>query len=297
MQLTLPALAGLLAALAVYARYIEPARLVVRHHRLALPDWPAPFDGLTLLHLSDLHVRAGDRRQIALVQRAASLPADLVCLTGDFVEELTDLPACLQALAPLAGRPHVYAVLGNHDYDPLDHPPKWGRPRIGRPPTYSTRPWPRPAAFQADLLADALHGLGIQVLRNQARPLERAGARIWLAGVEDPDSGRANLARALAGVPAGEPVLLLSHSPDLWPQARCAGIRLTLSGHTHGGQVRLPFIGALTTNTALRLPRPHGLFWWDGGALHISAGLGGTTRLRFRCPPEATLLVLQAAAP
>jgi predicted MPP superfamily phosphohydrolase len=144
-------------------------------------------------------------------------------------------------------------------------------------------------------LCAALARAGATVLRNAWATVRARGAALHLVGVDDAHSGRDDLHRALAGLPLGGPRLLLSHSPDILPQAVARGLRAILAGHTHGGQVVLPLAGALTTATRVRLPRPSGLIRWRGAAIYVSRGVHGAFPLRLNCPPEVTLVELQPA--
>jgi predicted MPP superfamily phosphohydrolase len=255
------------AAGAAYALLHEPRSPRLERITLRFPGLPAALDGLTIGQLSDLHL--GMRFSAANSRWAAEAVArerpDLVALTGDFVSyehAIAELPA---VLAPLAAAPAplgTFAVPGNHDY--------WeGLPAI------------------EGLLAP----LGVEFIVNRHRVLRRGGAELVVAGVDDLWDGKPDMAAALAGAPEGAFRLLLSHCPDTADEAAERGVALQLSGHTHGGHVRLPGLGALC------LPR-HGWRYAIGhervGAtqLYVSRGLGGMP-LRFGCPPEATIITLR----
>jgi len=150
-----------------------------------------------------------------------------------------------------------------------------------------------------DAVTDALVTHGIPVLANSSVPLERDGRRVWLAGIQDALQGRPHLAAAL---PAGrnperEPVILLAHEPDFADHAVGHQIALTLSGHTHGGQVRLPLLPPLLLPDMGR-KYVKGLFRLrDGMQLYVNRGIGAVNLpFRFRCPPEITVLTLQPGA-
>jgi hypothetical protein len=139
-----------------------------------------------------------------------------------------------------------------------------------------------------------LRQAGIQVLRNRAVPLERDGKRIWLAGVDDVLAGVDDLDEALRGVPAAEAVILLVHEPDFADQAATYPVDLQLSGHSHGGQVRFPFVGALYLPKLAR-KYPLGLRHIGRLKLYTNPGVG-TLRIpvRWNCPPEVTLIRLRS---
>lgn len=243
------------------------ANIQVRHHRVRLAALPPPFHGLRLLHLSDIHVDMEPQILQALIERVAATEHDLCVITGDFrARTHGDCAPTLEAMARL--RPclaaEVYGVLGNHDFVEL---------------------------------VPGLEDLGIRILLNEALILERDGARLYLAGIDDPHYYRAdNLEKAADGIPPGAPAILLSHSPEIYRHAAHAGFRLMLCGHTHGGQICLPGGIALTYNAAC--PRRLGLGPWRWGDLqgYTSAGAGScVVPVRFNCPPEITVHHLDTA--
>ncbi|MCS6887339.1 MAG: metallophosphoesterase [Chloroflexus sp.] len=260
------ALAGASAVGAGYALAVEPRRLQLREHDLPFADLPAGLEGLTIGQLSDLHL--GHRYSFTNAHRAieyllAAQP-ELIVLTGDLVQTRAAIARLPEVLSRLHAPLGVYAVPGNHDY--------WeGMPHI----------------------AALLREHGIHLLVNRHRLIERNGARLLLAGVDDHWDGNPDLALALGGAPAHDFRVLLAHCPDIADEAAAAGFHLQLSGHTHGGHVRAPGLGPLC------LPR-HG--WrYDMGhfrvgtmRLFVTRGVGGLP-LRFGCPPEVSLLRLRRA--
>lgn len=229
-------------------------------HRCPFPGLAAP---LTVLQLSDVHIRGVDPALRALCARISTLKADLVVLTGDVVtrgwtREATDL--FFSALPPAALG--TWAIMGNWEYWAQAPPDTW-RFVLGR------------------------HG--ITLLVDESAPL----GPLHLVGTDDALAGRPDLDRAFAGVPTGAPSLVLTHSPALFD--RIAGPRapLVLAGHTHGGQVVLPGLGSFF------LPRGSGAYpwgWYRTGDSHlfVSRGLGWSVApLRVRCPPEIALIQLE----
>jgi predicted MPP superfamily phosphohydrolase len=216
-RLTLLVLTGL-GALTAAAGWVGSRSLRVRHLRAEWPDLPAGLDGLRIVQLSDLHVGPQTSRPfLARVRRAVEeAKPDLVALTGDLIDDhAPDVRHFDAALGTLAAPLGVYAVAGNHD-------------------VYAQ--WP---AVEA-----ALALLPLTVLVNDARTVERGGSRLTIVGVGDPAGGRTRVgpdsARAMALVPAGSFPLALAHNPALWPPLADLGARLTLSGHTHWGQLAWP---------------------------------------------------------
>jgi hypothetical protein len=145
-------------------------------------------------------------------------------------------------------------------------------------------------------VARVLAKRGIRVLINESMVLERGGEQLWLVGVDDPYKYRDDLTRAFADVPEGAPSVLLAHSPDVMGHLPRGRTDLVLTGHCHGGQVRMPW-GPVFTRTRQRFPDVLGLQEVNGTPVHMSAGLGATIPLRFLCPPEVTVLHLTARDP
>jgi predicted MPP superfamily phosphohydrolase len=266
---------GLLA----YATQVEPYWLQIVRRDLPLPGLPQALDGLTVLHLSDLHARPGDRRGGRVVARAAGLTADLVALTGDYGDIPPFAEVAAELLQPLRARLGVYAVLGNHDSDvaPYDAPHRYGRD----------------TAMRVGALLEAR--LGATVLFDQSVRLEQRGARLWIVGLDDPHTFYDDPVRAFRGVPDDEPAIVLAHSWEPALPLERSGATVVLCGHTHGGQVRAPFQDAPETNTHRRPRRAGGLFWLGPTAVHISHGLGGSRALRFLVRPQAVIFRLRAA--
>jgi predicted MPP superfamily phosphohydrolase len=142
-------------------------------------------------------------------------------------------------------------------------------------------------------IVQALRSVGIEILRNQSIPIERDGARIWLSGVEDVLEGRPDLDRALYRIPQGEAVILLAHEPDYADEASRYPVDLQLSGHSHGGQIRLPLVGALYLPD-LAHKYPFGFYRRKRLKLYTNCGLGTIgIPARLNCPPEITFLTLR----
>jgi predicted MPP superfamily phosphohydrolase len=260
---------------------LEPNRPIVRSIEVTLVRLPAAFDGFTIAQLSDFHY---DEYFSATPIRAAveivnNLHPDLVVLTGDFVtvppfhrrfhtgkRAVRAAEPCASLLSGLHSRLGTASVLGNHDVD--------SDPRR---------------------IIEILHSHGLPVLRNRSIPIEQGGSRIWLCGLDSIWEGNPDMDLALRGVPAEEMVVLLAHEPDFADEAAYYPVDLQLSGHSHGGQIWLPGIGAPWLPTlAKRYPR--GLYRIGPLTLYTNVGLG-TIRLpiRLNCPPEVTLFTLRSS--
>jgi uncharacterized protein len=239
-------------------------RVTLRRNRVVSSVLPAAFDGFTILHLSDLHCEMSERALQRVAELVGSLTYDVCVITGDF-RGPTFGPCAASMDAVAALRPKlkgpVYAVLGNHDSVRMVLP---------------------------------LEKTDIRVLMNECVKIERDGASLHIAGVDDPHFYRAdNLEKASDDIPPDDFSILLTHTPEIYRQAAHAGFNLLLSGHTHGGQICLPGGVPLTLDSVL--PRRLGKGAWRHHGMHgyTSVGAGSSVvPVRFNCPPEVTLHVL-----
>jgi uncharacterized protein len=263
-------------ALGLWSTWIEPASLRVQAVDVPL-HWPYARP-LRVTLVSDLHVGApyhGLSRLPSTVDRINATHPDLICIAGDFVTlgvlggHFTPPEAIARELARLKAPAGVFAVLGNHD-----------------------------RLFNAARVRDALTRAGIRVLEDSAVAVGTASGKVWVAGVTDYWTGPADLDGALAQVTDSiAPVLLVTHNPDLFPQVP-AGVTLTLAGHTHGGQVRLPLIGAPIVPSAYGQRYARGLVVEEGRHLFVSTGIGTSDiPVRLGVPPTIFVLTLRSAGP
>jgi len=264
-------------ALAEDSLIFEPNHPELVRIDMMLPRLPPAFDGFTIAQLSDFHYdqvfsAVPIRRAIEIVNR---LQPDLVALTGDFVtfpvlafhddrRSASAAEPCAKLLSQLRSRLGSIAVLRNHD-----------------------------AHCDPDAVTAALESHGIRVLRNRSQAFERSGRRLWFCGLDSVDLNP-SIERALLGVPKDEAVVLLVHEPDFVDEASRYPVDLQLSGHSHGGQIWIPGIGAPW------LPRyarkyPRGRYTVRSLPLYTNIGLG-TIRLpvRLNCTPEVTLFTLRS---
>lgn len=258
---------------------------LVRHRFDILPaSGPA---ALTILHLSDLHFVAGERRKARFL---ASLPvADVVIVTGDFLAEPEAIPTVVEALRPVRGRLASWFVLGSNDYFtpiPLNYLAYFRRHRRSRS---------APSGRAADLVK-RLRADGWDDLTNARREDSLDGLAIELLGLDDAHIGWQDYRVAPRAAPERFGVAVM-HSPDSAPESAALGYDLVVAGHTHGGQVCLPFVGALVTNCSMPRRLAKGPIRMGGSLVHTSPGLGTSkyAPFRFWCRPEATLLELRPA--
>ena len=239
-------------------------KLTTAENRFFLPGLPPEFDGYRILHLTDLHVDMDEENLQAVIRQIEPLDYDLCVLTGDYRQRTWGpIDDALDGMARLrkAIRGDAYAVMGNHD---------------------SVR------------MVPGLEDMGYRLLMNEMQPLERDGATVYLAGVDDAHYYKVhNLHRAGDDIPPGGISLLLSHTPEIWREAAHAGYDLFLCGHTHGGQLCLP--GGIPITLDADCPRRLGRGYWrvNGMQGYTSPGAGTSVlNVRLNCPPEVTLHTL-----
>jgi predicted MPP superfamily phosphohydrolase len=281
-----------------YAILGEPYWPVFRRHHVAMPaTWP----GLSIAHISDLHVRSGDQR-LFRAQRAAlkGLAPDLLCVTGDVCEKVDDIHMVVELLRTVRPRLGTFVVLGNHEHNaalPLhlreQHNRGW-RKALGKVLHVVSPRVRSDGEHEGHAMADALRAAGVTVLHNEGRRIVSNGQSLWIAGCDSAWAGHADMQAAMQGKRADEACLALIHEPDLAFEARELGGDLILAGHTHGGQVRLPLLGALYTHRMdPRIAIAAGFQRIEEALLHITTGLGHTIPLRFGVPPEVAWLECQ----
>jgi uncharacterized protein len=240
----------------------------VSEFRVPIPGLGRDLDGLRIVHLTDIHhgLYFSSEAVLAAVELANSLEPDVVALTGDYVSYSRSFAhSAAELLGGLRASRGIFAVLGNHDF------------RVG-----------------ADLVTRALRRNGIEVLRNRNTVVRAGGAELHLAGVDDLWYN-ASLPRALKNIPRARPVVLLSHNPRIVAAAAHYSVDLVLSGHTHGGQVRLPFLERRRDPTHRRFHT--GWDGWGRTRIYISRGIGTIVLpVRLGCPPEMPVFTLGAKA-
>ncbi|ATQ68737.1 MULTISPECIES: metallophosphoesterase [Methylosinus] len=258
-----------LTVVGLYRRGLANAeKIALRENLVVSSRLPAAFDGFTILHLSDLHVDMCPGAMARVGALLQGLRYDLCVLTGDYRGATTGpFAPALAGLARLRAAidAPILAVLGNHD---------------------------------TIRMAPGLEAMAMTVLLNEREAIERGGARIHVAGVDEPHYFRADdLGRALAGAPREDFSILLSHTPEIYARAAGAGVDLLLAGHTHGGQICLPGGTPVTLDSVL--PRALGAGAWRHGEMqgYTSVGAGSSVLpVRFNCPPEITLHRLRKAS-
>jgi uncharacterized protein len=250
------------AAVAAYGVLVRRRWVIRRRIEVKIKDLPTSLEGYRIAHLSDLHIGSIDRRDEAIewAHAANALKPDAIVVTGDILTTGTAYhDDAVDVLGTLAARDGVYACLGNHDY------------------------------YNESALCRALGERNVRVLRNEGVAI----GELYVAGVEDMWRGSPDLPAALSGR-GDRPVVLLAHNPNYFPNAQEAGVALTLSGHTHAGQLAIPFMVSRATLSHFVTRWPAGLFRDGDSQIFVHAGLGTTgPAIRLGAAPEIVEIVLR----
>jgi uncharacterized protein len=252
-----------------YGRFIEPNRLTISHVEIHSSKVAPDKRPIRIVHFSDLHTESSPRLEGTLVKVIAAERPDVIVFTGDTINSLNALPAFRDCLAALAKIAPTFVVRGNwdaHNWSGLD--------LFGR--------------------------TGAKELNGEAVRLEIGGTPVWIGGLtfDNPSSSqRSALRNMVRGIPGGEFSVMLYHMPDLMPEVAAAHIDLYCAGHTHGGQVALPFYGALITLSKFGKRYEAGLYHENDTWLYVNRGIGMaggfSPRVRFWAPPELTVIDIQ----
>lgn len=261
--------------LAVWAFVWEPSRLTEKDYTLGLSDWPVACSPYRIAVVSDIHAGApyiGLEKIDRMVAMIHKQKPDLVLLPGDFViqevlggnfiapEELA------QHLKPLLAHTKMYAVLGNHD-----------------------------AWLDSKRVQTAFEDAGIAVLEDRAIPITKNQCQFWLVGLSDYTEGKLEYHEAFSMVPADAPRLVFTHNPDVFPDLHKARFSLMIAGHTHGGQVKLPFVGRMVVPSKYGERYAIGHVEENNRHLFVTPGIGSSILpVRFGVPPEISYLRLQS---
>jgi uncharacterized protein len=260
-------------AATVWGFWWEPSSLTKYQEELALPSWPAACDGLTVAVLADLHVGSpynGLDKLDQIVRQTLALAPDVILMAGDYViqgvvgGEFVAPEDAAKVLARLKAPLGVFAVLGNHDW------------------------W-----LDAPRVRDALIGVDIVVLEDASQMLDRGDCRFALVGISDYWEGAHDLKKAFKDVPDAAAMIAFTHNPDVFPELP-SGVALTIAGHTHGGQVRLPIVGSPIVPSQFGQRYALGHIVENGRHLFVSPGLGTSILpVRLGVPPQISVLRLR----
>lgn len=287
-----------LGALAAYALYVEPRRFRAVQVRMKTAR---NLNGkLDILHISDLHLKKGEKAKLNFLRGLHKNPVDMVFVTGDMIDDDSGIDYCVEALRGFRARVGAFAVFGAHDHWDtrlwnVVRDLSLGGYRRGKPNDFAR-------------LKRELERAGIVCLDNTSRRValpnsSGTGAsgetELWVVGVDDLFVGLDDFQKALAGVPADAFRILLTHTVENPEEIAAHAFDAVFAGHSHGGQVRIPFVGPIITRSSLRREYASGVFRVGGTPFHINNGIGTGkwTGFRFLCPPEASYVELTGPEP
>ena len=250
----------------IYIQFERSKNFDVTKKDLYVPGLPDAFNGLKIIHLSDLHVSKYGKREERIRHIIKEEKPDIIFITGDFVSNSWGITPCLKTIDGIKAPLGVWAVWGNND--------NGLKAKVNR-------------------LKEGLEGFGIKILNNENTLIELNGSTIRLVGVDDPHRKKDNLTLAMEGTSEREFKILLAHSPVIIKKAAELGINLVLAGHTHGGQVRFPFLGAIYNHTWDLFRYSAGMFRVKSTTMYVSRGLGmSVIPIRFLCNAEFIIFTL-----
>jgi predicted MPP superfamily phosphohydrolase len=252
-------------ALCWYGFIFEPNNIQIEKINIEIENLPEAFNGAKIVHLTDFHSFGFGVREKRVLEIVSEINPDFVFITGDFVDSKTkDFDSCARFWQELGkqynGR--IFGVLGNHDINSLEK---------------------------------LLEQSNIVILNNENRKIFQGDDYIYLIGVNDPDTHRDNLEKAMLGAGDDVPKILLAHSPEIIEDLKMAeSPDLVLVGHTHGGQVKIPFVTPFWVPTKYHGKFASGLFKIDDTYMYVNKGIGMTALpIRFNCPPEIAVIELK----
>ena len=256
-----------------YSFVFEPNNIQVEEVSIKIENLPESFNNTKIAHLTDFHSYEFGKREKRVLEILDSIDPDFIFITGDFIDHRTkDISSCQEFWSELGNRyqGRVYSVLGNHEYW-IDH-------------------------IDASSIKKLLEESGIVVLSNENEKIFQGDEYIYLLGVDDPHTGNDDLKKSAINTYENIPKILLAHSPDIINDLESLereNIDLILAGHTHGGQVVIPFMRPYWTPTKNRGKYASGLFEINEMNLYVNRGIGmAVYPIRFNCPPEITVIEL-----
>lgn len=274
LRVSLSVIILIIGLLIFYGFLVEPGRLVVHQQTIQIANWPSELNGLKVAVLSDIHVDdwfVNERKVRTIVERTNQLQPELIVILGDYmsgdgtvtraVEPREFAPILKELRAPLG----VYSVLGNHDW------------------------W-----YDGEKVRQALEQNGIKVLDNETAEINARNRSLWLVGLADLWERPQRISETIGKVPQGEPIMALAHNPDIFPSLP-EHVPLLIAGHTHGGQVRFPFIGSVVQSSRRGDCYSRGRIFENNHHLFVTTGIGTSILpVRFGVTPEIVLLTLNS---
>lgn len=258
--------------LAAWGFWIETGLLVVNKVSVKVAGWPEDLRGYKIAILADIHAGApniDEKKLQTVVEKVNNQHPDLIILLGDYVihgvrgGKFMSPETMMNPLKNLKAKNGVIAILGNHDW------------------------W-----YNGYEVWNALSEEGFYVLENDYIPMPVNNSAFIVAGLADPDTRNPDTKSFVDVLPEGKPIILLTHSPDVFPQVSDK-ISLTLAGHTHGGQIRIPFYGAIAVPSKYKNRYAKGLVTEEGRKIFVSSGIGTSILpVRVFCPPEIVIMTV-----
>lgn len=257
-----------------YITLFEPNNIQIEKINIEMANLPESFNDAKIVHLTDFHSHGFNKREKMVLEMVDQLKPDFVFITGDFIDRTTQDINSVQKFWQELGNQYqgrIFGVLGNHEYQNKN--------------------------TDSISLEESLEKSKIVILDNENQKIFQGDEYIYLIGVDDPDTGNDNLKKAVVAIEKDIPKILLAHSPDIvndFGSLKEEKIDLILAGHTHGGQIKIPFIRPFWTPTKNRGKYASGLFGIEDTYLYVNRGIGlSTLPIRFNCPPEITLIELR----
>jgi predicted MPP superfamily phosphohydrolase len=268
-RVVLAAVPVVMAALTIWAFFIEPNRLIVRHQTIQISGWPKELSGIRIAVISDIHAGSrfiDDDKLRLIVRRTNELQPSLIVILGDYMTRDTNPPESFAPILKNLSAPlGVYSVLGNHDW------------------------W-----FDGKRVSEALEANGIRVLEDESTELRLATGSFWLVGLADLWTRPQRIEETIAQIPHGRPIIAITHNPDIFPRIP-PRVQLLLAGHTHGGQVRFPFIGTVVQASDYGERYVRGHVFEQNHHLFVTTGIGTSiVPVRFAVPPEIVMLTIES---
>ncbi len=274
--------------------------LVVDRFEIAVPVQFCALEGVRILHISDLHLRAASKRFNAFFERLGKEVYDIIVCSGDMVDHDNGITACIEYLSELRSRQGTFVTFGNHD-----------KFRLGLKEFFFFSHKERFTPNDLPRLRQGLEACGMRVLVNEVAHVKINGVAVAFVGLDCPlgfdrvrnpsELFKAEVRKMQTVVDQGkedEYSILISHVPDLIDMVNLPAVRLILASHTHGGQVRLPFIGPLVALSSFQRQYNMGVYRYRHAYLHVSSGVGETltTPIRIGCPARASVLTLRGVS-
>lgn len=261
-------------------------KIKLRKEVLTIPNLAQDLNGYTIMHISDLHFKEYMKKDETFNNLILSQNSDLILITGDFITSDNDIVPLLDFLKKIKARDGVFATLGNHDYI---------YSTISEHFIFSKIRGIRKNNVQR--LIESLSSIGIRMLINDSILIKRNKSTIFLEGTDDPVLGKPMISDKDANYNRSDFKILMSHSPDMLylPDFNKKSFDLMLSGHTHGGQIRIPFFGPIVTSTKFTQKNEVlGLFKKNNTYVNVNGGIGHSALpIRINCPSEIVLITLE----